>query len=120
MTVNYIGKKTVIRDSFKEYAEKRLKKLGKFFDDDPVVNIIVTNHNEDETVEVTIQSHGMFFRAERTSDDRQTSLDLVLDVLQKQIVRNKERLEKRLKSAMDFTAFGSADVLEEEVVPATM
>ena len=96
MTVNYIGKKTVIRDSFKEYAEKRLKKLGKFFDDDPVVNIIVTNHNEDETVEVTIQSHGMFFRAERTSDDRQTSLDLVLDVLQKQIVRNKERLEKRL------------------------
>ena len=74
MTVNYIGKKTVIRDSFKEYAEKRLKKLGKFFDDDPVVNIIVTNHNEDETVEVTIQSHGMFFRAERTSDDRQTSL----------------------------------------------
>lgn len=119
MTVNYIGKKTVIRDSFKEYAEKRLKKLGKFFDDDPVVNIIVTNHNEDETVEVTIQSHGMFFRAERTSDDRQTSLDLVLDVLQKQIVRNKERLEKRLKSAMDFTAFGTADVLEEEVVPAT-
>ena len=118
MTVNYIGKKTVIRDSFKEYAEKRLKKLGKFFDDDPVVNIIVTNHNEDETVEVTIQSHGMFFRAERTSDDRQTSLDLVLDVLQKQIVRNKERLEKRLKSAMDFTAFGSADVLEEETMDA--
>ena len=118
MTVNYIGKKTVIRDSFKEYAEKRLKKLGKFFDDDPVVNIIVSNHNEDEPVEVTIQSHGMFFRAERTSDDRQTSLDLVLDVLQKQIVRNKERLEKRLKSSMDFTAFDSYDALEE-AAPAT-
>lgn len=119
MTVNYIGKKTVIRDSFKEYAEKRLKKLGKFFDDDPVVNIIVTNHNEDETVEVTIQSHGMFFRAERTSDDRQASLDLVLDVLQKQIVRNKERLEKRMKATMDFTAFGSVEVLaEEQVLPA--
>ena len=119
MTVNYIGKKTVIRDSFKEYAEKRLKKLGKFFDDDPVVNIIVTNHNEDETVEVTIQSHGMFFRAERTSDDRQASLDLVLDVLQKQIVRNKERLEKRMKATMDFTAFGTVEVLaEEQVLPA--
>ena len=119
MTVNYIGKKTVIRDSFKEYAEKRLKKLGKFFDDDPVVNIIVTNHNEDETVEVTIQSHGMFFRAERTSDDRQASLDLVLDVLQKQIVRNKERLEKRMKATMDFTAFGPVEVLaEEQVLPA--
>ena len=112
MTVNYIGKKTVVRDSFKEYAEKRMKKLGKFFDDDPVVNIIVTNHNEDETVEVTIQSHGMFFRAERTSDDRQTSLDLVLDVLQKQIVRNKDRLEKRWKSTVDVTAFAEPDIQE--------
>ena len=116
MTVNYIGKKTVIRDSFKEYAEKRLKKLGKFFDDDPVVNIIVTNHNEVETVEVTIQSHGMFFRAERTSDDRQASLDLVLDVLQKQIVRNKERLEKRIKATMDFTAFGPVVLPAAELV----
>ena len=118
MTVNYIGKKTVVRDSFKEYAEKRMKKLGKFFDDDPVVNIIVTNHNEDETVEVTIQSHGMFFRAERASDDRQTSLDLVLDVLQKQIVRNKDRLEKRWKSTVDVTAFAEPEILEESH-PAT-
>ena len=31
MTVNYIGKKTVIRDSFKEYAEKRLKKARQVF-----------------------------------------------------------------------------------------
>lgn len=104
MTVNYIGKKTAIRDSFKEYAEKRMKKLGKFFDDDPVVNIIVTNHNEDETVEVTIQSHGMFFRAEKTSNDRQGSLDMVLDVLTKQIVRNKNRLEKRWKTGMDYAS----------------
>lgn len=118
MTVNYIGKKTTIRDSFKEYAEKRMKKLGKFFNDDPVVNIIVSNHNEDETVEVTIQSHGMFFRAEKTSDDRQTSLDMVLDVLQKQIVRNKDRLEKRLKSSMDFSLLAEPETVEEEL-PAT-
>ena len=50
MNINYIGKKTVIKDSFKEYAAKRLKKLEKFFDDDPTVNIIVTNENEIETV----------------------------------------------------------------------
>lgn len=104
MTINYIGKKTTIRDSFKEYTEKRMKKLEKFFDDDPQVTIIVTNHNEDETVEVTIKSHGMFFRAEKTTNDRQVSLDNVVDILSKQIVRNKSRLEKRLKASIDFSA----------------
>ena len=99
MKISYMGKKTTIKDSFKNYAEKRLKKLEKFFDDDPTATIIVTNENEKETVEVTIKSRGMFFRAEKVSDDRQISLDMVVDVLQSQIVRNKDRLEKRYKGA---------------------
>lgn len=73
MKITYIGKKTVVKDQFKEYAEKRLRKLEKFFDDDPNVTVVVSNNNEEETVEVTIKSHGMFFRAEKTSDDRQVS-----------------------------------------------
>ena len=119
MTINYIGKKTTVRDSFKEYAEKRMKKLEKFFADDPVVNVIVSNHNEDETVEVTIKSHGMFFRAEKTTDDRMVSMDNVVDILAKQIVRNKDRLEKRFKTSVDFGAFGDlpeANEPESELV----
>ncbi|MEG1942561.1 MAG: ribosome-associated translation inhibitor RaiA [Angelakisella sp.] len=95
MKISYIGKKTVIKDSFKEYTEKKLSKLAKFFDDDPVATVVVSNHEEEETVEVTIKSHGMFFRAEKSSDDRVVSIDLVLDVLTQQIVRNKTRLEKK-------------------------
>lgn len=117
MTINYIGKKTTVRDSFKEYASKRMKKLEKFFDDDPQVTIIVTNHNEDETVEVTIKSHGMFFRAEKTTDDRQVSLDNVVDILSKQIVRNKSRLEQRLKTPIDFSMLAEAG--ETAAVPET-
>ncbi len=98
MKITYIGKKTVVKDQFKEYAEKRLRKLEKFFDDDPNVTVVVSNNNEEETVEVTIKSHGMFFRAEKTSDDRQVSMDLVVDILTNQIVRNKNRLEKRMKA----------------------
>ena len=60
--------------------------------------IVVTNEGDEETVEVTIKSRGMFFRGEKTSRDRQISLDLVADVLSSQIVRNKNRLERRLKT----------------------
>lgn len=99
MNVNYIGKKTTVKDSFKEYAEKRLKKLEKFFDDSPSANIVVSNHGATETVEVTIKSRGIFFRAEKSASDRQTAMDLVTDVLHQQIVRNKTRLENRFKEA---------------------
>ena len=98
MNITYLGRKTTIRDSFKEYAAKRLKRLEKFFDDDPNVMIVVTNEGDEETVEVTIKSKGMFFRGEKTSRDRQVSLDMVADVLSNQIVRNKNRLERRLKA----------------------
>ncbi len=98
MNITYLGRKTTIKDSFKEYAAKRLKRLEKFFDDDPNVMIVVTNEGDEETVEVTIKSRGMFFRGEKTSRDRQISLDLVADVLSRQIVRNKNRLERRLKT----------------------
>ena len=98
MNITYLGRKTTIKDSFKEYAAKRLKRLEKFFDDDPNVMIVVTNEGDEETVEVTIKSKGMFFRGEKTSRDRQISLDLVADVLSSQIVRNKNRLERRLKT----------------------
>lgn len=98
MNITYLGRKTTIKDSFKEYAAKRLKRLDKFFDDAPDVMIVVTNEGEEETVEVTIKSRGMFFRGEKTSKDRQISLDLVADVLTSQIVRNKNRLERRLKA----------------------
>ena len=65
MNISYLGRKTTIRDSFKEYAQKRLKRLEKFFDDDPNVTIVVTNEGDEETVEVTIKSKGMFFRGRR-------------------------------------------------------
>lgn len=97
MQLSYVGKKTTVRDSFKQLAEKKLQKLDKFFDDNPQVTVIVTNENEMETVEVTIKSRGMFFRAEKAGDDRQNALDQVVDVLHNQIVRNKSRLQKRYK-----------------------
>lgn len=98
MNITYLGRKTTVKDSFKGYAEKRLKRLDKFFGDDPTVTVVVTNQGDQETVEVTIKSRGMVFRGEKTSKDRQVSLDLVADALASQIVRNKNRLERRLKA----------------------
>ncbi len=97
MTTKYIGRKTTVRDSFKEYADKKIAKLDKFFENDAVATVVVSNNTPDETVEVTIKSAGMFFRAEKTSHDRIVSLDMVMDVLTRQIVKNKQKLDKKFR-----------------------
>lgn len=88
-----------MRDSFHRSLEKKLSKLDRFFDDNAVANVTVTHEGERETVEVTIRANRMNFRAEKTTYDRLDSLDAVVDALFKQIVKNKTKLEKRLRGA---------------------
>lgn len=99
MNITITSRNTSVKDSFKERADKKLKKFDRFFDDDVKANITVTNEGERETVEITIKSQGLFFRAEKTAPDRLDALDAVVDLLFRQIVKNKSKLEKRLKTA---------------------
>lgn len=102
MTINIAAKGTTVREGFKNSLEKKLSKLDRFFDDNAVANVTVTNEGGRETVEVTIKASGMYFRAEKTTADRLDSLDSVVDALFRQIVKNKSKLEKRLrKTAFD-------------------
>ena len=106
MNISIVARKTTVKDPFKERIEKKLKKLDRFFDDEAKAIVTVTNERDRETVEVTINYNGMFFRAEKTTLDRIESLDLVIDVLFKQIVKNKNKLESRFR-AQAFENLGS-------------
>ena len=93
MNIVITARKTTVKDSFKERIEKKLAKFDRFFDD-ATATVVVTNEKDRETVEITIQSMGMFFRAEKTTGDRIDSLESVTDSLMKQIIRNKSKLQK--------------------------
>lgn len=97
MKITITGRKTGIRDSFKERVEKKLKKLDRFFDEDARVVVTVTSEQGRETVEVAITADGMFCRAEKTAPDRAEALDVCVDALFRQIVRNKKKLSRRLR-----------------------
>lgn len=104
MKFTVTGRKATIKDQFKDRVEKKLRKLDRFFDDDVSAAVTVTREGERETVEITIHSGGLVFRAEKTTDDRMDSLEAVVDLLFKQIVKNKSKLEKKLKNAaFDFS-----------------
>lgn len=106
MNITITARKTSVRDSFKERIAKKLSKLDRFFDEKANAIVTVTNEGDRETVEVTIKSQGMFYRAEKTTEDRFDSLEAVVDSLFRQIVKNKDKLGKRLRD----TAFEPANI----------
>jgi len=117
MNITISSRKTTVKDSFREWAEKKLKKLDRFFEEDAQAAIVVTNERERETVEITVQSRGMIFRAEKTSADRLDSLDAVVESITKQIIKNKNKLEKKGKTkAATLEGFEDyvADLHDEE------
>lgn len=115
MNINITARKTTVKDSFRERVEKRLKKFDRFFDDEAKATVVVSNERDRETVEVTIVYKGLYFRAEKTTDDRTDSLDAVCDVLFKQIVKNKTKLESRVRAkAFDDLAPDEASIETED------
>lgn len=114
MKVTVIGKKCTPRESFVERAEKKLAKIDKFFGDDAVAKVTAKVEKNAKVVEVTINHNGVIFRAQERSDDMIDALDNCVDVLIRQIRKNKTKLEKKFKNAapIDFSDF--ADTVAEE------
>ena len=67
MKVFITGRKVTIKDSFKELVEKKLSKFDRMFDDNTMSNVTVTLEKDRETVEITINHNGKYYRAEDTS-----------------------------------------------------
>ncbi|KAF5046898.1 Ribosome hibernation promotion factor [anaerobic digester metagenome] len=108
MNISITARKTTVKDSFRDKIEKKLKKLDRFFDDQTKAVVVVTNERDRDTVEVTITSRGMIYRAEKTTSDRSDSLEAVCDILFNQIVKNKSKLIDRMREK----AFENIDVAD--------
>ena len=96
MNIEVIGRKVNLKDSFKERVDKKLAKFSRLFHEDASATVTVTVEKDRQTVEVMIRADGVLFRAERTAKAMEEALDLVVDVLFNQIVRNKDRLERKM------------------------
>ncbi len=116
MKVTVIGKKCTPRDSFVERAEKKLSKIDKFFGDDAIAKVTAKVERNAKVVEVTINHNGVIFRAQERSDDMIDALDGCVDILIRQIRKNKTKLERKFKSAapIDFSEFTEPVAEEEE------
>ena len=113
MKITVIGRKCTPRDSFKQRAEKRLKKVEKFFDSEAEAKITATVEKTEQIVEITIFYNGMFYRSQERAVNMNDALDRCVDSLVRQIRKNKTKVEKKLHEGA-FEAFDAIDEFEPE------
>ena len=113
MKITVIGRKCTIRESFRERAEKRLKKVEKFFGEDTEAKVTATVEKNEQIVEVTIFHDGIIIRSQERAANMNDALDKCADSIVRQIRKNKTRVEKRLRSA-GFDAFEAVEEFEPE------
>ena len=117
MKFTFTCRKVSLNDSVKEYAEKKISKLDRYFHED--AEAIVTFCVEKDhrcVVEVTILSSGTIFRAQEESrdGDMRSAIDAVASTIDRQIRKNKTRLSKRVRQdALISTMPEEFEVAEE-------
>lgn len=115
MKMNFTARQMRVYDSVKEMAEKKLAKFDKFFPETAEMDVTFSLPNKLEKIEITIRTEGFVFRAEEASQDFATSVDRAIDALERQIRKNKTRLQKRIRSeGFELLESEMPDVLEEE------
>ena len=114
MKYNIRGDKMLITDAIKDYTETKLGRLEKYFkDDDITANVLAKVRGNSQIVEVTIPTSKFILRSEEESDDLYAAIDLVSDKLERQIRKNKTRLNRNVKDNIKEFNF-DFDIKEEE------
>lgn len=90
--LSIVGRNIDITDAIKDYVEKRLQKLKKYFPYVVDVHVVLYTQKINQVCEVTILANRFTIHGEERSGDLYASIDLVVDKLDSQLKRYKERL----------------------------
>jgi putative sigma-54 modulation protein len=111
----FVGKNIDVGNRLKDRLAKKIGKLDKFFNPETEATATFSVIRSQHILELTIIQNGILFRAEERSDDMYVSIDKVIDVIERQIRKNKTRLARRIHGGA-FSADNYEDtsfVLEE-------
>ena len=105
--------------SIKEYIESKLDRLDKYFNNDDITATIVTKkEGRKQKIEVTIPTNSFTLRNEVIDDDLYAAIDNVVDKLERQIRKNKDKINKRNNKTLieDFETTLEDEFYEEEKI----
>ena len=117
--MNYIisGKNIDVTEGLKQAIYDKLGRLEKFFAKDTNAQVTLSVEKERQKIEVTIPMKGHIIRAEQVSDDMYVSIDMVAEIIERQVVRYKKKLIDQNQDAVYFQErFIEEDDYEEDEI----
>lgn len=99
MNYNIRGKNIEVTKPIREYVEKKISKLNKYFDTPPSsdVHVNLSVYNDEQKIEVTIPMTNLLLRAEEQHADLYAAIDLVVDKLERQIRKHKTKVNRKFR-----------------------
>ena len=108
MKFTFTEKRMDSSEELRAYSEKKIGKLDRFFKNEAEAFVTFSLERGRFRAEITIHNNGMYYRASELTSDMYASVDSGVAAIERQIRRNKTRLEKRLREG----------ALERDAVPA--
>lgn len=110
------GKNIEVTEGLKNSVEHKFSKLERYFTDDTEVHVTFDVEKDRQKIEVTIPMKGNLVRAEEVSTDMYVSIDLVVDVIERQLRKYKNKLVQHKQSAGFLQpAFMDEEIDDEEI-----
>ena len=115
MKFQITGRNINLTESLKAQVEKKLGKLSRYFSPETIANVTLSVQKDIQTIEVTIPVKGGLIRAEEGSSDMYVSIDLVQEIIERQIRRHRKKLIDRTQGAESFSKlFTEEESADEE------
>lgn len=108
--MNYVirGENIEVTPAIREYVEKKISKLERYFTETPEANVHVNlkvYQDKKAKVEVTIPLPHLVLRAEESNDDMYAGIDLITDKLERQIRKHKTKVNRKFREKGDVGAY---------------
>lgn len=110
-----IGKNIEVTAGLKSAVEDKIGKLEKYFNPDTEIHVTLSVEKDMQKIEVTIPVKGTVIRSEQTSSDMYVSIDLVEEIIERQLKKYKSKIVDKQERAASFKQeFIEEEVAEEE------
>lgn len=115
MKFNVRGENIEVTPALREYVEKKLGKLERYFETFPDIKVNLRVYSDKQRVEVTIPFPDLVLRAEEAHTDMYAAIDLVVDKLERQIRKHKTKVNRKLREKAIFTGADAPSVAQTAV-----
>lgn len=103
--MNFIisGKNIDVTEGLRTAVQDKIGKLEKYFTPDTEVHVTLSVEKDRQKIEVTIPVKGNIIRSEQVSNDMYVSIDLVEEIIERQLKKYKNRIIEKKQSAQAFS-----------------